>query len=797
MPLFSPCARRSSPPGRTRAAGWLLGLLTVVLASHPASPSGVDAGDPAVVAPFEAVLVNGGGRRSGNYQSHLLHLKQLYRLLRASGVPPSKITIFSSDGSDPAADLAVRDRSENESWLLEGTRLQRSLNPRISYVDSAVEGAVLKPATRSELGAWFEQAASRLRPGTTLLLYVTDHGTLNDKDASGNRITLWGKDQQLSVSELQDLIAGLDPGVRVVTLMSQCFSGDFAGLMYGGAEDGSVRGNVCGYFSSTAKRPAYGCYPENFDNENVGHSFRFIGALHDNPSFSGAHRQVLVDDATPDVPLKTSDVYLQELLERAAAARERTTNRLVDQLLAEAWDDPASWEPEIRLLDAIGQAFGFFSPRSMAELEEGSSRLPEVSRLFLRYRDAWRNALRALNRQNLESFLDGEPAWAERLSEESLKGLAHEKRKQLARDLLQELAAHAASDPDRARRLDRLKQSVDTAQAANYRMQVRLGVLLRLKSVLARVAGRIYLENHAEHHEVAAYASLLACESMTLPASESTASPVTEPEPFPSYNDDLLLAKQILPGWMGIRFRQTEAERREELGLEVGATDVLVVFEGSAAERAGIEAGDIVLGPPDAPFREPMRIREWIMTLPVGEPKPLSIRRGEEELLVTLVPEPYPIEPPALPGPPEISAAPPTLEGLNAYRGELPKEIAGPYLLFFWATWCGPCKAAVPELLAFETERKTRVIAITSERAAQLEPFFETRDAPFPETVAIDGSRRTFLNYGVNGTPSFVLVGEDGTVQSTWTGYRPRTGLQLDGWEWSGRDDPDDPRPAE
>ena len=40
--------------------------------------------------------------------------------------------------------------------------------------------------------------------------------------------------------------------------------------------------------------------------------------------------------------------------------------------------------------------------------------------------------------------------------------------------------------------------------------------------------------------------------------------------------------------------------------------------------------------------------------------------------------------------------------------------------------------------------------------------FFEAHDAPFPEAVAVDEFRRSFLAYGVSGTPSFVLVNAAG-----------------------------------
>ena len=174
---------------------------------------------------FEAVLVNGGGSRKSNFQSHLLHLRELYELLLASDVPPGHITIFSADGTNPQLDVAVRDRSIDNAWQLDGTRLSAKLDPRTTYVNSDVDGAVLKPATKAEIGPWFEAAGDRLRPGDTLLLYVTDHGAKNVDDPWNNRITLWGKGENLSVEELRELLGLLHPGVRVVLLMSNVTRG--------------------------------------------------------------------------------------------------------------------------------------------------------------------------------------------------------------------------------------------------------------------------------------------------------------------------------------------------------------------------------------------------------------------------------------------------------------------------------------------------------------------------------------------------------------------------------------------
>jgi thiol-disulfide isomerase/thioredoxin len=741
-----------------------------------------------------AILVNGGGSPASNYQSHLLHVRLLTEFLVHTGVPPAHITIFSADGADPEPDLAVREvQPETDFWMLRGTRVQQALRTQVRYEDSVVDGFTLQPASPAALGAWFESTGPRLGPGDTLLLYVTDHGTKNEEDATNNRITLWGKredgktDESLSVTELDALLARLAPGVRVVTLMSQCFSGAFANTMYGRRTDHLPTGNVCGFFSSTADRPAYGCYPENRDKDNVGHSFRFIDSLKAGYSFPASHDGVMVTDRTPDVPLRTSDIFLDDVLREVAAERGGTQAELVDGLLRVAWRDKGAWEPEIRLLDRIGRAFGYFSPRSVAELTEQSKLLPQISDQFQSYSAAWKATLNSLAEENLQRFLAATPSWAARLDAGSLTKLDAPGRRALTAELLAELTAHTRLDPTTNARLELLRTKADNTTAARYRMQVRLGVVLRMQAVLTSIAGRTYLATEGTVAQRQAYDALRECEMLALGDAAMPWSTPVVPEPFPSYDEELELAKANLPGWMGIRFKQANPGLRERFGLEPGAVAVVTVYPDSPALEAGFEVGDIVVGPPGQPFREQAQIREWVMLAPIGRPADIDVLRDAERLRLTLVPDSYPLAWPALPGPPKVGTKAPPLDRLVPYRGTLPSRLAegGPVLLFFWATWCAPCKASLPEVMAFQRERGVPVIAITDELPELLDGFFASHDDPFPEIVAIDEYRRSFLAYGVSGTPAFVLTDASGRVASYAVGYRPDRGLEFEGWAWS------------
>jgi len=759
---------------------------SLILGCPPAIPEGQREAAAPVMAPerLYALLINGGGKRQINYNSHLDHLRRLIAMLEVTGVAPERIAVFSGDGADPAPDLATREgHRPPDFWLLSRSEAKR-LRPPIEYVNSEIEGFTLQPATRAALTAWFETDASRLTSGDTLLLYVTDHGKEDPEGLGDSTITLWG--EKLSVSELRGLLANIEPGVRVVMLMSQCYSGGFANAIFPDGVEVVPAGNVCGYFSAPPDRKAHGCYPEVSGKEAMGHSHRMFDALATYQRLPDAQREVLVTDGTPDVPNATTGFWLTQQLERSAALGGHETSDFVDTLLVEAWEDPLAWEREIRLLDRVGQAFGFSSPRSLAQLDAQVQGLSELRDQLDTYTDRWERALDALRQENMSAFREANPETSDRIQASTLKTLNADERRREIDAYMGELVAFTERNSERDARLRDLHWKAKEAKAARYRADVRIAAVLRMRTLLMEVAGRYYLSRYASDGERSAFGRLETCEDLALVGPDAI--PVLNLEvadPFPTLDQERLQIEAITPSWLGLHYKAKKDSKRERQVLPPGAAVVSAVLPDSPAAAAKLEVADILLGPAGAPFQERHGLREWVMQSEAGRPYAMQVLRDDREIEVVISLVPYPIELPKLPGPPQIGSAAPELE--LDYLSDSPRPVQGQsQLLLFWATWCRPCKQSLPEVIAYAKDRNIAVVAITDEDPDLVGSFVQKYDGAFPEIVATDSHREQFQKYGVSGTPTFVLVDGDGVVRHFQTGYKVNEGLRVDGWQWNG-----------
>ncbi|MBN1563137.1 MAG: TlpA family protein disulfide reductase [Anaerolineae bacterium] len=112
-----------------------------------------------------------------------------------------------------------------------------------------------------------------------------------------------------------------------------------------------------------------------------------------------------------------------------------------------------------------------------------------------------------------------------------------------------------------------------------------------------------------------------------------------------------------------------------------------------------------------------------------------------------------------------------TLAGLEIGSSVSLADYRGSYVMInFWATWCPPCRAEMPDLYAYYNQQKDNnfvLLAVNvSEDAATVQAFLDANGFDFP--VALDTTGAVYERYGGNGLPSSYLIDPEGRVIKAW-----------------------------
>lgn len=96
-------------------------------------------------------------------------------------------------------------------------------------------------------------------------------------------------------------------------------------------------------------------------------------------------------------------------------------------------------------------------------------------------------------------------------------------------------------------------------------------------------------------------------------------------------------------------------------------------------------------------------------------------------------------------------------------------------VLNFFATWCPPCRAEIPDFIRLESEHGAEglaIIGVSNERVSDVRGFAEMQGINY--TLLVDPGQKAFGPYGpIRAIPTTFIIDRDFNVNKKYVGARP------------------------
>jgi len=121
---------------------------------------------------------------------------------------------------------------------------------------------------------------------------------------------------------------------------------------------------------------------------------------------------------------------------------------------------------------------------------------------------------------------------------------------------------------------------------------------------------------------------------------------------------------------------------------------------------------------------------------------------------------------------------------LKSYDGkivELAKLKGKVVIVNFWATWCGPCRAEIPDFIKVYNAYKSKGleiigIALDEDGWSVVKPFIDTNKVNYPVVL---GNAQVVQQYGgIEGIPTTFIVDKKGNIVDHQVGMLTKTMLE-------------------